>query len=48
LFSGLMREGLLTGPYPGRRTRVLFGPIFSGPVNRWLSGEQLYPIEKDN
>jgi hypothetical protein len=27
-----MREGLLTGPRAEGRTRVLSGPIFSGPV----------------
>jgi len=40
LFSGVMRVGLLTGPRPEGRTRVLSGPIFSGPVNRRVSGEQ--------
>ena len=40
LFSGVMREGLLTGPRPEGLTRVLSGPIFSGPVNRRVSGEQ--------
>ena len=29
LFSRVMRVGLLTGPRPERRTRVLSGPIFS-------------------
>ena len=31
LFSRVMREGLLTGPRPKGRTRVLSGPIFSVP-----------------
>ena len=41
LFSRVMREGLLTGPHPGRRIRVLFRRIFSGPGNRCAPGEQL-------
>ena len=41
LFSGVMQERLLTGPSPKGRARVLSGPIFSGPVNRCASGEQL-------
>ena len=35
-----MRDGLLTGPRPEGHTRILSGPIFSGPVNRLRSGEQ--------
>jgi hypothetical protein len=46
LFSRVMRVRLLTGPRAVRPRSGLSGPIFSGPVNRWLSGEQLYPIEK--
>jgi hypothetical protein len=41
LFSRVMRVGLLTGLRPEGRTRVLSGPIFSGPVNRRAFGEQL-------
>ena len=41
LFSRVMRAGLLTGLRPEMRARVLSGPIFSGPVNRRRSGEQL-------
>jgi hypothetical protein len=38
LFSGVVRVGLLTGSRPDMCTGVLSGPIFSGPVNRTLSG----------
>jgi hypothetical protein len=38
LYSGVMREGLLTGPRAEGHTRILSGPIFSGPVNRRRSG----------
>ena len=41
LFSRVMRDGLLTGLRAKRPESVLSGPIFSGPVNRSLSGEQL-------
>jgi hypothetical protein len=40
LFSGVMREGLLTGSGASRDDSVLSGPIFSGPVNRAQSGSE--------
>jgi hypothetical protein len=36
-----MREGLFTGLGVKRAQSVLYGPIFSGPVNRGCFGEQL-------
>jgi len=46
LFSGVMREGLLTGPRPEMRARVLSGPVFSGPVNRTTFGSEPQDPEK--
>mgnify|MGYP003430545859 CR=1 FL=1 len=40
MFSVVMGVGLLTGPRPERRKRVLSGPVFSRPVNRTGFGEQ--------
>ena len=41
LFSRVMRVGLITGPRSERRTHILSGLIFSGPVNRSHSGYQM-------
>ena len=45
LFSGVMRVWLLTGTFPRWSESVLSGPIFSRPVNRRCSGEQLQASE---
>jgi hypothetical protein len=39
-----MREGLFTGLGVKRAQSVLYGPIFSGPVNRGCFGEQLLRV----